>query len=224
MFDGHAGSRVSAHCARHLLDCIVTSEDFKRAIKNEGSLSQDEVFSKVRKFFVSKYSKLFSAILSRIQLETELCNNPKHSSKPATVLQLVILSGRGLQREPEGELVFGTLGEDGHPERLPGAGREAAQNSRGGERRGQERHDGGVRPHHREARPLLQLRRLEGRPQLGRGQPRARHAGRRRAQLSAETLSHSSSGMIRTNINILICLGTNFKNPESKFIPSTTSV
>ena len=47
VFDGHAGSRVSAHCARHLLDCIVTSEDFKRAIKNEGTLSQDELFSKV---------------------------------------------------------------------------------------------------------------------------------------------------------------------------------
>ena len=47
VFDGHAGSRVSAHCARHLLDCIVTSEDFKRAIKNEGTLSQDELFAKV---------------------------------------------------------------------------------------------------------------------------------------------------------------------------------
>ena len=47
VFDGHAGSRVSAHFSKHLLDCIVTREDFKRAIKNEGSLSQDEVFSKV---------------------------------------------------------------------------------------------------------------------------------------------------------------------------------
>ena len=54
VFDGHAGSRVSAHCARHLLDCIVTSEDFKRAIKNEGSLSQDEVFSKVNTLVTSK--------------------------------------------------------------------------------------------------------------------------------------------------------------------------
>lgn len=33
VFDGHAGSRVSAHCARHLLDCVMAAEDFKAAIK-----------------------------------------------------------------------------------------------------------------------------------------------------------------------------------------------
>ena len=29
VFDGHAGSRVSAHCSDHLLDCISSVEDFK---------------------------------------------------------------------------------------------------------------------------------------------------------------------------------------------------
>jgi len=58
VFDGHAGSRVSAHCARHLLDCIVTSEDFKRAIKNEGTLSQDELFSKVKTGILNGFLEL----------------------------------------------------------------------------------------------------------------------------------------------------------------------
>jgi len=58
VFDGHAGSRVSAHCSKHLLDCIVTREDFKRAIKNEGSLSQDEVFSKVKTGILSGFLEL----------------------------------------------------------------------------------------------------------------------------------------------------------------------
>jgi protein phosphatase 1B len=40
VFDGHAGSRVSAHCAKHLLDCIVTNDDLKRALKSEGTMSQ----------------------------------------------------------------------------------------------------------------------------------------------------------------------------------------
>lgn len=36
VFDGHAGAKVSAHCAEHLLDCIVNSEDFRRADFTEG--------------------------------------------------------------------------------------------------------------------------------------------------------------------------------------------
>ncbi|CAH0385919.1 unnamed protein product [Bemisia tabaci] len=31
VFDGHAGAKVSAHCAEHLLDCIVTNEEFKNS-------------------------------------------------------------------------------------------------------------------------------------------------------------------------------------------------
>lgn len=31
VFDGHAGARVSAHCAEHLLDCIVQSEEFRQS-------------------------------------------------------------------------------------------------------------------------------------------------------------------------------------------------
>lgn len=34
VFDGHAGSKVSKHCAEHLLESISATEDFKKAIKN----------------------------------------------------------------------------------------------------------------------------------------------------------------------------------------------
>lgn len=30
MFDGHAGARVSAHCAEHLLECIMGTEEFRQ--------------------------------------------------------------------------------------------------------------------------------------------------------------------------------------------------
>lgn len=36
VFDGHAGARVSAHCAEHLLECIVGSEDFRRSDFTKG--------------------------------------------------------------------------------------------------------------------------------------------------------------------------------------------
>lgn len=46
VFDGHAGVSVSAHCAKHLLDCILQTEDFqqKNFIKGirEGFLNLDE--------------------------------------------------------------------------------------------------------------------------------------------------------------------------------------
>lgn len=48
VFDGHAGSRVSAHCSRHLLDCVLSTDDFKAAVKTEKSLSKDELFEKVK--------------------------------------------------------------------------------------------------------------------------------------------------------------------------------
>jgi len=37
VFDGHAGARVSAHCAQNLLDSIVQVEDFTHAINSEVS-------------------------------------------------------------------------------------------------------------------------------------------------------------------------------------------
>lgn len=36
VFDGHAGAKVSAHCAEHLLDCIVSSEEFRRSDFTKG--------------------------------------------------------------------------------------------------------------------------------------------------------------------------------------------
>ena len=48
VFDGHAGSRVSAHCSRHLLDCVLATDEFRTAIKMEKTLSQSEMFDKVK--------------------------------------------------------------------------------------------------------------------------------------------------------------------------------
>lgn len=43
VFDGHAGSRVSAHCAHHLLDCIRTNDDFTCSVQQEHTLSMEEM-------------------------------------------------------------------------------------------------------------------------------------------------------------------------------------
>ena len=48
VFDGHAGSRVSAHCSTHLLESISTFDDFKDALKKEHQLSEEELMEKVR--------------------------------------------------------------------------------------------------------------------------------------------------------------------------------
>ena len=47
VFDGHAGSRVSAHCSSHLLDCIMSQDAFKESLKKEHSLSEEELMDKV---------------------------------------------------------------------------------------------------------------------------------------------------------------------------------
>ncbi|XP_065220968.1 protein phosphatase 1B-like [Planococcus citri] len=36
VFDGHAGAKVSAHCAEHLMECIVNSEEFRRSDFTKG--------------------------------------------------------------------------------------------------------------------------------------------------------------------------------------------
>jgi len=43
VFDGHAGSRVSAHCAHHLLDCIRTNDEFTTSLQQEHSLTKEEL-------------------------------------------------------------------------------------------------------------------------------------------------------------------------------------
>jgi len=43
VFDGHAGSRVSAHCAHHLLDCIRTNDDFTCSLQQEHTISGEEL-------------------------------------------------------------------------------------------------------------------------------------------------------------------------------------
>ena len=48
VFDGHAGSRVSAHCSGHLLDCILSQDSFKESLKKEHVLSEEELMDKVR--------------------------------------------------------------------------------------------------------------------------------------------------------------------------------
>ena len=58
MFDGHAGSRVSAHCARHLLDCVLATDEFKAAIKVEAKISQDELFDRVKSGILKGFLEL----------------------------------------------------------------------------------------------------------------------------------------------------------------------
>ena len=49
VFDGHAGSRVSAHCSTHLLESISSTDDFKESLKKEHQLSEEELMEKVYK-------------------------------------------------------------------------------------------------------------------------------------------------------------------------------
>lgn len=41
VFDGHAGARVSAHCAEHLLECIMSTEEFQQSDVIKGIRSGD---------------------------------------------------------------------------------------------------------------------------------------------------------------------------------------
>ena len=60
VFDGHAGSRVSAHCSTHLLESISTFDDFKDALKKEHQLSEEELMEKVsyNSYGVNRYCRL----------------------------------------------------------------------------------------------------------------------------------------------------------------------
>jgi len=58
VFDGHAGSRVSAHCSTHLLESISTFDDFKDALKKEHQLSEEELMEKVKTGIMSGFLEL----------------------------------------------------------------------------------------------------------------------------------------------------------------------
>lgn len=62
VFDGHAGSRVSAHCSHHLLDCIRTHDDFTCSLQQEHTISKEELMKGVengiRKGFLELDEKL----------------------------------------------------------------------------------------------------------------------------------------------------------------------
>jgi len=58
VFDGHAGSRVSAHCSHHLLDCIRASEDFTCSLQQEHSLTKEEVMEGVKKGILRGFLEL----------------------------------------------------------------------------------------------------------------------------------------------------------------------
>ena len=60
VFDGHAGSRVSAHCSAHLLECISSTDDFRASLKKENQLSEDELMDKVS----IKFDVWFNMIVS----------------------------------------------------------------------------------------------------------------------------------------------------------------
>ena len=58
VFDGHAGSRVSAHCSAHLLDCILATDEFRGALRVEKKLTQDELFEQVKAGILAGFLEL----------------------------------------------------------------------------------------------------------------------------------------------------------------------
>jgi len=58
VFDGHAGSRVSAHCSHHLLDCIRASDDFTCSLQQEHTLSQNELMEGIKKGILKGFLEL----------------------------------------------------------------------------------------------------------------------------------------------------------------------
>merc|ERR1719195_465623 len=58
VFDGHAGSRVSAHCSHHLLDCIRASDDFTCSLQQEHTLSQEEMMGGIKKGILKGFLEL----------------------------------------------------------------------------------------------------------------------------------------------------------------------
>jgi len=58
VFDGHAGSRVSAHCSNHLLDCIRACDDFTNSIQQEHTLSQEELMAGIKKGILRGFLEL----------------------------------------------------------------------------------------------------------------------------------------------------------------------
>jgi len=58
VFDGHAGSRVSAHCSTHLLESISSMDDFKESLKKEHQLSEEELMEKVKTGILSGFLEL----------------------------------------------------------------------------------------------------------------------------------------------------------------------
>jgi len=58
VFDGHAGSRVSAHCSNHLLDCIRATDDFTSSIQQEHSLTQEELMGGIKKGILRGFLEL----------------------------------------------------------------------------------------------------------------------------------------------------------------------
>jgi len=58
VFDGHAGSRVSAHCSHHLLDCIRASDNFTCSLQQEQTLSQDELMEGIKQGILKGFLEL----------------------------------------------------------------------------------------------------------------------------------------------------------------------
>ena len=58
VFDGHAGSRVSAHASQHLLDCIRAKDGFTLSIQNEHTMATDDYMAAVTKGIHSGFLEL----------------------------------------------------------------------------------------------------------------------------------------------------------------------
>lgn len=58
VFDGHAGSRVSAHCSHHLLDCIRTNDDFTCSLQQEQTLPREEMYKGIQNGILKGFLEL----------------------------------------------------------------------------------------------------------------------------------------------------------------------
>lgn len=59
VFDGHAGARVSAHCAENLLECIMQTEEFRRSTgRDEEQLTIDDVKKGIHSGFLCLDDKM----------------------------------------------------------------------------------------------------------------------------------------------------------------------
>jgi serine/threonine protein phosphatase PrpC len=63
VFDGHNGSKVSAYCSSHLLESIVSVDEFKQTVIKENKLPHDKFKKKIESSLVTGFLKLDKKLL-----------------------------------------------------------------------------------------------------------------------------------------------------------------